>query len=107
MIFSYSKNKYRTRIKIFFPPKVGLLKELNMNNEVKEVKSLQSFVHLGELLRLEREKQGLSIEDVAKIKDWSPRKVRHIEEGRVNLINVVALVAEVLKHNIVITSKHD
>ena len=79
MIFSYNKNKYRTRIKNFFPPKAGLLKELNMN---KEVKSLQSFVHLGELLRLEREKQGLSIEEVAKLADWSERSVRKIEEGK-------------------------
>lgn len=107
MIFSYIRNKHRTRIKIFFPPKADLLKEQNMNNEVKEVKPLQSFVHLGELLRVEREKQGLSIEEVAKLADWSERSVRKIEEGK-NMglrLGPCFKIAEILNCNIAIVDK--
>lgn len=107
MIFSYSRNKHRTRIKNFFPPKADLLKEQNMNNEVKEVKPLQSFVHLGELLRVEREKQGLSIEEVAKLADWSERSVRKIEEGK-NMglrLGPCFKIAEILNCNIAIVDK--
>lgn len=105
MIFSYSQNKYRTRIKNFFPPKAGLLKEQNMNNEVKEVKSLQSFVHLGELLRLEREKQGLSIEEIAKLADCSKRTIKISEEGKNERYNMMYRVAQTLNCSITIIDK--
>ena len=105
MIFSYSKNKHRTRIKNFFPPKADLLKEQNMNNEVKEVKPLQSFVHLSILLRLEREKQGLSIEEVAKMADLSVNTTRRIENARLNRYDTYVRVAEALNCNIMIVDK--
>lgn len=82
------------------------MKERNMNN-TESKKQLQSFVKLGELLRLEREKQGLTIEEVAKLADWSERSVRKIEEGK-NMglrLGPCFKIAEALNCNIAIVDK--